>query len=94
MRAAEVGRVFVAACLLVAGVSTVRADYADEVLEDEPFAYWRLGEDDPFSPAENMGTALDALNGTYTGDVLLEEEALVFDDPDPAVAFNGFDGQV
>ncbi len=94
MRASQLGRLFVAACLLVAGVSTVRADYADEVLEDEPFAYWRLGEDDLAAPAENMGTALDALNGTYAGDVLLEEEALVFDDPDPAVAFNGLDAQV
>lgn len=79
---------------LVLSGGVARADYEDEVLEDEPVAYWRLGEDDPFVPAENLGSGLDALNGTYTGEVLVEEDGLISDDPDTAVAFNGIDAQV
>ena len=94
MSRAKIGGAFVAVGLLFAVGSTARADYQDDVLADEPFAYWRLGEDDPTLPAENIGTALAVINGTYTGDVQLDEEGLLFDDDDTAVLFNGFDTEV
>ena len=96
MRVRQASRVRVAAILLVAvGVgSTVRADYVDEVLEDRPFAYWRLGEDDPLLPAENLGSELELLSGLYVGNVLVEGDGLLFDDPDTAVGLDGFDAAV
>ena len=94
MSRAKIGGAFVAAGLLFAVGSTLQADYQDEVLADEPFAYWRLGEADPFSPAENIGTALDVINGTYVGNVLLEECGLLFDDDDTAGRFNGLDTEI
>ena len=60
---------FVAVGLFCGFGLQVRADYLDEVLEDEPVAYWRLGEDDPLLPAENMGTELTLADGVYTGGV-------------------------
>ncbi len=79
----------------VTGDSDLRCSlsaYENAVLEDNPFAYWRLGEEDGFV-AENLGTGLDFLNGTYTGGVMLGEVGLLFNDPDASVGFE-FDGEV
>ena len=80
-------------CLLSAG-SVVRADYEEEILSDEPVAFWRLGDDDVSLGAVNIGSGLDAINGTYEGDFLLEEAWLIFEDDDTAALFNGIDTEI
>lgn len=60
--------------------------YRDEVLADNPVAYWRLGE------AAGVGTAADevgALPGTYTGTLTLETAGALSGDADTAVDFLG-----
>ncbi len=84
--------VFVPVGLLVAVGSAARADYEDEVLNDEPFAYWRLGEAKGRFAREESGN--NRINGTYRGEVKLGEDGLIFGDFDTAVAFNGFDAEV
>ena len=89
--------VVLAAGLLVVS-SAARADYEDEVLSDEPFAYWRLGEksgDVARNIGSNIGnTARNGADGTYTGNVVLGVDALIVGDDDSAVAFNGIDSEV
>ena len=67
--------------------------YKNAVLADEPLAYWRLGEEEGGFIAENIGSAADSIDGTYTGSGMLGEDGLIFDDPDTAVRFQ-FDGEV
>jgi hypothetical protein len=59
--------------------------YADEVLDDAPAGYWRLG--DPATPIA-VDTA-GGLHGTYLGGVTVGVEGAVGSDPDTAAEFDG-----
>jgi hypothetical protein len=52
--------------LAVAASSPLRADYPSSVLDDVPLGYWRLN-DSPGSPASNLGTGGEALEGSFAG---------------------------
>jgi hypothetical protein len=64
--------------------------YASLVLEDEPVAYWRLGERSGTTARDEMGS----YDGQYAGRVELGVEGALERDADTAVRFAGVDGSV
>lgn len=84
-------------CVIVAMIATVLmirwntrpaiAAYVDEVLADNPIAYWRLGEESG-TVANDLGTV--GATGTYVN-VTIGEPSLIATDPDNTAA--RFDGQ-
>ena len=91
MSVGKLGGVLLAAVLVFAIGSTVRADYADVVLGDNPLAYWRLGEEEGAVAMDQGG---GRIHGAYSGQSRFEEDGLLTDDPDTAVGFNGIDSEV
>jgi len=72
------------------GTRPANADYAGEVLSDNPIGYWRLGEaagSTAFDASGNM------LNGTYNGSLAMGQAGAVRFDSDTAVNF-GSNGDV
>ncbi|RYD64446.1 MAG: hypothetical protein EOP83_09725, partial [Verrucomicrobiaceae bacterium] len=64
-------RALMAALLSSSLIPSLRADYAAEVMSENPIVYYRFDDgvatDDLPSPAVNLGTAGTAANGSYTG---------------------------
>jgi hypothetical protein len=65
--------------------------YRDEVLADQPIAYWRLGEASGTMAKDETGHITD---GTYSGGVTLGQPGALTGDPDTAAAFDGQTGRL
>lgn len=61
-------------------------DYRAAVLAKNPVAYWRLGESDGTSAADETGNGHD---GTYVGNPVLGQQGAINGDPNTAVQFSG-----
>ena len=70
-------------------VSTART-YRQEVLADNPRAYWRLGETSGTTANDEVGTN----NGTYTNGVLLGQPGALVNDSNTAAAWDGVNDYV
>lgn len=68
------------------------SNYYDEVLLDNPIAYWRLGEVSG-STADNLGSLGSVVDAIYSGDPLLGTSGLIGHD-NTAVNFDGVDDGV
>lgn len=66
-------------------------DYIDEVLNDSPIAYWRLGESSGTTAVDETGNGHD---GTYNGSPTLGEPGLIASDSDTAVGFDELDDYI
>ena len=64
-------RALMAALLSTSLIPTLRADYAAEVMSENPIVYYRFNDgvavEDLPSAAVNLGSAGTAANGAYTG---------------------------
>ncbi|MBW2524173.1 MAG: LamG domain-containing protein [Deltaproteobacteria bacterium] len=60
--------------------------YAEEVLSDDPLAYWRLGEDT--TPVANDASG-NGHDGTFVGGITVSQPGAIAGDPDTAVHFDG-----
>ena len=65
--------------------------YGSAVMQDQPLAYWRLGESSGTLAADFSGNTRD---GNYNGGVTLGQPGAVSGDPDTASLFNGSSGYV
>ena len=65
----------------------IQTCYEKKVSDDNPIAYWRLGETSG-TTAVNIGSLID-VNGTYTNGVSLGLPGLILGDPDLAAGFVG-----
>lgn len=83
----------VAAGLLLGVCQGVRGAYIDEVVDDGPRGYWRLGETTG-SAALDSATGDGSQDGQYSGGHLLGVAGALADDSDTAVRFDGTNGQV
>ena len=72
--------------VLCCGTRVAVAAYADEVLADDPIAYFRL--DESGFDAKSLGSAVDAL-GEYHADTVQEVPGLIRSDPNTAALFLG-----
>lgn len=78
--------------VLVFASSTAVAQYSDLILSAEPFAYWRLGDDDgeEFPLDEGTGTGIEAT----AENVEFGVAGLVPDESNGAARFNGIDSLI
>jgi hypothetical protein len=74
--------------LLLGVCDPVGAAYIDEVLDDGPRGYWRLGETSG-TTAFDAATSDGAQNGTYESGVTLGVAGALRNDSDTAAAFDG-----
>src|SRR6185503_5933955 len=74
--------------LVVPGAA--EAGYREEILQDNPVAYWRLGEQTVHGPVvDSSGNGLD---GTYVGDFMVGLPGAIAGDPDTAAWFQRIPG--
>lgn len=79
-----------ALCLLAVVPSVASAGYRDEVLVDDPAAYWRLGE----TSGTNAASEVAGNTGTYAGGVTLGEPGALGGDPNPSITLDGVNDAV
>ena len=69
---------------------SVHSGYRDEILADQPIAYWRLGESSGTTAFDQAGPT----NGSYQNGVTLGQSGALITGSDSAAAFDGVDDQV
>ena len=80
------------AIVAMAMSGTAQAQYEDLILDAEPFAYWRLGddEDEEFPLDDGVGTGIEAT----AENVEFGADSLVPDESNTAAVFNGIDSLI
>ncbi len=78
------------AAVALVPASAVAAGYRDEVISDNPAAYWRLGEASGTVAANEIA----ANTGTYTGGVLVGQQSALSGDTNTAATFDGVNDHI
>ena len=85
-RDARIGLLYIVGCTCCSDVFA--GPYYDAIVADDPVAYWRLGESDGSSAAnEGLLGDDDFTTGLYTDDIQLGQSSLVLGEDNSSVLF-------